>query len=181
MGRAVSGAESSSLPIGCGSRSRRYPHPISTTRASASRRVGTTISRASLSIGISTPIRRGIRSLVSQSLWSAEPFIGNSGGYATLNFIPTQATIILGLIAGTWMKADLPRWALLARLFSLRACFCWRPATEWKLREHARSSTGSGRQHWRFSVAAGVSCSCSFSRSSSIMAASSAILRSHLL
>jgi predicted acyltransferase len=46
-----------------------------------------------------------------------EPFIGNSGGYTTLNFIPTLATMILGLIAGTWMKADLSRWVLLARLF----------------------------------------------------------------
>jgi predicted acyltransferase len=30
----------------------------------------------------------------------AKPFVYNSGGYATLNFIPTLATMILGLIAG---------------------------------------------------------------------------------
>ncbi len=29
----------------------------------------------------------------------------NGGGYATLSFIPTLATMILGLIAGTWMKS----------------------------------------------------------------------------
>ena len=31
-------------------------------------------------------------------------FLGNGGGYATLSFIPTLATMILGLIAGNWMK-----------------------------------------------------------------------------
>ncbi|HAV64011.1 MAG TPA: DUF5009 domain-containing protein [Verrucomicrobiales bacterium] len=31
----------------------------------------------------------------------------NGGGYATLSFIPTLGTMILGLIAGTWLKADL--------------------------------------------------------------------------
>jgi predicted acyltransferase len=44
-------------------------------------------------------------------------FIGNGGGYATLSFIPTLATMILGLIAGTWMKDALPRRALWLRLF----------------------------------------------------------------
>ena len=33
-----------------------------------------------------------------------KPFEYNGGGYATLSFIPTLATMILGLIAGTWMK-----------------------------------------------------------------------------
>jgi predicted acyltransferase len=50
-----------------------------------------------------------------------EPFVGNSGGYATLNFIPTLATMILGLVAGTWMKADLPRRVLWLRLFAAGA------------------------------------------------------------
>jgi len=45
-----------------------------------------------------------------------QPFVFNAGGYATLNVIPTLATMILGLIAGTWMKAGLPRGALLLRL-----------------------------------------------------------------
>jgi len=44
-------------------------------------------------------------------------FVGNPGGYATLSFIPTLATMILGLIAGNWMKAGLPRKGLWLRLF----------------------------------------------------------------
>ncbi|MDX1944416.1 MAG: DUF5009 domain-containing protein [Pirellulaceae bacterium] len=32
------------------------------------------------------------------------PFTHNAGGYATLSFIPTLATMILGLIAGGWIK-----------------------------------------------------------------------------
>jgi predicted acyltransferase len=44
-------------------------------------------------------------------------FIGNRGGYTTLNFIPTLATMILGLIAGTWMMSGPSRWVLLGRMF----------------------------------------------------------------
>jgi predicted acyltransferase len=33
-----------------------------------------------------------------------KPFICNAGGYATLSFIPTLATMILGLIAGGWLR-----------------------------------------------------------------------------
>ncbi len=47
----------------------------------------------------------------------SQEFVGNRGGYATLSFIPTLATMILGLIAGTWMKSGLPRWVLLGRMF----------------------------------------------------------------
>ncbi len=37
-------------------------------------------------------------------------FTNNSGGYATLSFIPTLGTMLLGLIAGGWLKASaLPR------------------------------------------------------------------------
>ena len=40
------------------------------------------------------------------NLWPRpQPFTHNGGGYATLSFIPTLATMILGLIAGTWLKA----------------------------------------------------------------------------
>ena len=38
----------------------------------------------------------------------AEPFTHNDGGYATLSFIPTLATMILGLIAGGWLKEERP-------------------------------------------------------------------------
>lgn len=32
------------------------------------------------------------------------PFAFNRGGYSTLNFLPTLATMIFGLLAGSWMK-----------------------------------------------------------------------------
>ncbi len=34
------------------------------------------------------------------------PFTGNEGGYSTLSFIPTLGTMILGLIAGRWLRAS---------------------------------------------------------------------------
>lgn len=37
-----------------------------------------------------------------------KPFVFNGGGYLTLSFIPTLGTMILGLIAGRWMKAEAP-------------------------------------------------------------------------
>ncbi|GAA4435443.1 DUF5009 domain-containing protein [Ravibacter arvi] len=33
-----------------------------------------------------------------------KPFLFNSGGYATLSFIPTLATMVLGLFAGQWLR-----------------------------------------------------------------------------
>jgi heparan-alpha-glucosaminide N-acetyltransferase len=36
------------------------------------------------------------------------PFAANSGGYLTLSFIPTLGTMILGLVAGRWLKAQAP-------------------------------------------------------------------------
>ena len=38
----------------------------------------------------------------------AKPFTHNGGGYATLSFIPTLGTMILGLIAGGWLQAEKP-------------------------------------------------------------------------
>ena len=38
-----------------------------------------------------------------------KPFIYNGGGYLTLSFIPTLGTMILGLVAGRWLRADAPR------------------------------------------------------------------------
>jgi heparan-alpha-glucosaminide N-acetyltransferase len=37
------------------------------------------------------------------------PFVANDGGYLTLSFIPTLGTMILGLIAGTWMRSTTPQ------------------------------------------------------------------------
>jgi predicted acyltransferase len=38
-----------------------------------------------------------------------KPFLENRGGYLTLSFIPTLGTMILGLIAGTWLRESSPR------------------------------------------------------------------------
>lgn len=35
-----------------------------------------------------------------------KPFLFNGGGYATLSFIPTLATMLMGLFAGQWMRRD---------------------------------------------------------------------------
>jgi predicted acyltransferase len=37
-----------------------------------------------------------------------EPFVFNDGGYLTLSFIPTLGTMILGLIAGRWLRESAP-------------------------------------------------------------------------
>jgi heparan-alpha-glucosaminide N-acetyltransferase len=36
------------------------------------------------------------------------PFVANNGGYVTLSFIPTLGTMILGLVAGGWLRAEAP-------------------------------------------------------------------------
>jgi predicted acyltransferase len=38
-----------------------------------------------------------------------KPFVANNGGYLTLSFIPTLGTMILGLVAGRWLRTDAPR------------------------------------------------------------------------
>jgi heparan-alpha-glucosaminide N-acetyltransferase len=38
-----------------------------------------------------------------------KPFLFNEGGYLTLSFIPTLGTMILGLIAGRWLRAAAPK------------------------------------------------------------------------
>ncbi len=37
-----------------------------------------------------------------------KPFVDNDGGYLTLSFIPTLGTMILGLIAGRWLRDSAP-------------------------------------------------------------------------
>jgi predicted acyltransferase len=39
-------------------------------------------------------------------LGHGEPFKTNGGGYATLSFIPTLGTMIIGLLAGEWLKGN---------------------------------------------------------------------------
>jgi predicted acyltransferase len=42
-------------------------------------------------------------------------FLNNGGGYATLSFIPTLATMILGLLAGGWLRSPLSHGQKLTR------------------------------------------------------------------
>jgi predicted acyltransferase len=44
------------------------------------------------------------------------PFLFNGGGYATLSFLPTLATMILGLIAGIWLREGGRGWQAVVRL-----------------------------------------------------------------
>lgn len=53
-----------------------------------------------------------------------KPFLFNGGGYATLSFIPTLGTMILGLIAGGVLRREVPatakvRWFVVAGLAGL--------------------------------------------------------------
>ncbi|MGP0063506.1 MAG: acyltransferase family protein [Isosphaeraceae bacterium] len=56
----------------------------------------------------------------------AKPFVGNSGGYSTLSFIPTLGTMILGLLAGgvlrrPWRGSQKILWLIVAGLVGLTA------------------------------------------------------------
>jgi heparan-alpha-glucosaminide N-acetyltransferase len=46
----------------------------------------------------------------------SEPFEFNSGGYQTINFVPSLATMILGLVCGQWLRSSLSNsrkfWAI---------------------------------------------------------------------
>ncbi|GAB3559993.1 lpg1661 family Dot/Icm T4SS effector [Spirosoma fluminis] len=44
------------------------------------------------------------------------PFLYNGGGYATLSFIPTLGTMLLGLQAGWWLRSDVTPRGLLRHL-----------------------------------------------------------------
>jgi len=44
-----------------------------------------------------------------------KPFLFNGGGYATLSFIPTLATMLLGLVAGRWLRSGLAQRELVKR------------------------------------------------------------------
>ena len=45
-----------------------------------------------------------------------KPFVANGGGYLTLSFIPTLGTMILGLIAGGWLRGELSTKQKIQRL-----------------------------------------------------------------
>lgn len=51
-----------------------------------------------------------------------ERFVYNEGGYLTLSFIPTLGTLILGLIAGRWLRAASPQIPFRKLLLAAAAC-----------------------------------------------------------
>ena len=52
-----------------------------------------------------------------------KPFLFNGGGYATLSFIPTLGTMLLGLQAGRWLRADRDAGPLTQRAILKRFLF----------------------------------------------------------
>ncbi len=45
-----------------------------------------------------------------------KPFVANEGGYTTLNFVPSMATMIFGLMAGELLRSRYDRWRKLVAL-----------------------------------------------------------------
>ena len=98
-----------------------------------------------------------------------KPFTHNGGGYATLSFIPTLGTMLLGLIAGEWLRREPSdrnklTWLILAGLLSLVAgsvldslAFCpsvkriWTPA--WTLFSGGWCFLILGAFYWLIDVA----------------------------
>jgi heparan-alpha-glucosaminide N-acetyltransferase len=52
----------------------------------------------------------------------SKAFVANDGGYLTSSFIPTLGTMILGLIAGQWLRAAAPRTPFRKLLFTGALC-----------------------------------------------------------
>ncbi len=95
-----------------GSPGRSIPRPAlrSTTLPWVFRRTGITTSLALPLTGTRTAIwdRRSISGFSIFSL-ANDPLRYNGGGYLTLSFIPTLGTMLLGLFAGQWFRAEQPK------------------------------------------------------------------------
>lgn len=50
-----------------------------------------------------------------------KPFLFNDGGYATLSFIPTLGTMLLGLQAGRWLRSGISQKSLITRFLLVGA------------------------------------------------------------
>ena len=72
-------------------------------------RTGHTTSPASPRTGTRTRTSGWRSTMVPQPFPARTPFVFNSGGYLTLSFIPTLGTMILGLVAGRWLRESAPR------------------------------------------------------------------------
>ena len=51
-----------------------------------------------------------------------KPFVANGGGYLTLSFVPTLGTMILGLLAGNWLRAASPKVPMRQLLMAGAGC-----------------------------------------------------------
>jgi heparan-alpha-glucosaminide N-acetyltransferase len=61
-----------------------------------------------------------------------KPFVANEGGYLTLSFIPTLGTMVLGLIAGGWLRGNLSAQMRMKRLILAGvACLVLGAAVHW--------------------------------------------------
>ena len=137
-----------------------YPVPgrDSTTRPSACRPTGRITTAGWRRTGTRTATSARPSTCGSSTCCPAQsPFVANGGGYLTLSFIPTLGTMILGLIAGGWLRdvgagdpAATPDRGRRGRPGRWVAC-CTSPAS-------VRSSSASGRRAGRSSAAAGASC-----------------------
>ncbi len=54
----------------------------------------------------------------------AKVFTHNSGGYSTLSFVPTLATMLLGLVAGRWLRHNESRSSTLSK-FAVATAVCF--------------------------------------------------------
>ena len=133
----------------------------STRRRSACRRTGRITCRASPRTGTRTPTWPAAFDLWFLNLFPREtPFVFNGGGYSTLNFVPSLATMIFGLLAGELCEARRagagegvacsPRAGVAG---IVRRAGCWTSPGS------ARSSSASGRRPGPSSAPAGLRCS----------------------
>ena len=84
-----------------------------------------------------------------------EPFIASPGGYQTLNFIPSLATMIFGLLAGGLLQSEQSAWRKVRLAGRGRPGRRGRWAGAWTTGVFARWSNGSGRRVGRCSAPAG--------------------------
>ncbi len=54
----------------------------------------------------------------------SEPFVANSGGYSTLNFVPAFVTMLLGLMCGQWLRQEGPAPSVKCRRLWVAGALC---------------------------------------------------------
>ena len=100
--------------------------------------------------------RRGrFRSVVFEPVPARKPFVYNGGGYLTLSFIPSLATMIFGLLAGELLRSPRTERAEILDARRGRRRRAGQPANCCNRPASARSSNASGRRVGRCSARAG--------------------------